>query len=359
MQEKTHSGNRPISAICNDKKEKWEGDPFLSSGQKAANDRAPIDCDDRDLCDKRTHLHEAVGRYLKDGISLGIGGFINTRIPTAIIHEIIRQGARDLTLCLLSNSLPCELLAGAMILDPHHFSIRRIELSWCGYEIYGNAPLFRYLIINKLVELDEYPGEAMAARFKAGAMGLPFLPARDPNGGDRKLTNASQTTQCPFSDETLHLVPACHPDLGIIHVQAADMDGNGRIFGELCSCPDLAQAAVHTIMSTEQVIPHSSIRNHPYLTAIPSCAIDAVIDQPFGATPGACYGNYWFDLHHIQEFRDICLDFLKTGSKVRLRSYYNRNIFDVEHFDDMLEQKPYPVLKELCEQDGDKSIILD
>ncbi|MDD2443781.1 MAG: CoA transferase subunit A, partial [Desulfotomaculaceae bacterium] len=47
------------------------------------------------LNDKRTTLKEAVAKYVKDGINIGIGGFVNTRVPVAIIHEIIRHGARD------------------------------------------------------------------------------------------------------------------------------------------------------------------------------------------------------------------------------------------------------------------------
>jgi glutaconate CoA-transferase subunit A len=42
------------------------------------------------LKDKVMPLKDAVAKHVKDGINLGIGGFVNTRVPVAIIHEIIR-----------------------------------------------------------------------------------------------------------------------------------------------------------------------------------------------------------------------------------------------------------------------------
>lgn len=313
----------------------------------------------KSMYDKRTSLTEAVRRCLKDGITISIGGFANTRIPVASIHEIIRQGARELTLSVQSNSICCELLAGAMILNSDHLSIRQIELAWYGQEIISTAPLLRYLVSNKMVQLDEYTTCGMSARFKAGAMGVSFLPITDHDDIDMQLTNRGKMTICPFTGENIYLVPACHPDLALIHVQAADMYGNCRIFGDHCSCHEIAQASVNTIVTAEQIIHNTSIRNYPNPTEIPFYFVDAVVDQPFGATPGACYGNYGFDRSELQGFIDICEDFCKTGNKEKLRNYYNEYIFDVENFDDFLEQKPYPILQKLCQQDSGQPVILD
>lgn len=358
MQETAHSDIREITSLSEGIINRRTQEPFTCWGPTPSEARAAAVAKKKGLYDKRTTLKEAVGRYLKDGINLGIGGFVNTRTPVAIIHEIIRQGARDLTLSFQSNSICCELLAGAMILMPEHLSIRRIEFAWYGYEVIGIAPLFRYLTRDGMIELDDYTNYGMSARFKAGAMGVPFLPTRDHGGSDMELSNRGKMTRCPFSGENVYLVPACHPDLGIVHVQAADRYGNSRIFGALCTCPEIAQASVNTIITTEQIIPDSCIRNHPNLTEIPYPVVDAVVCQPFGATPGACYGEYWFDMAYIQTFREICEEFRKTGNKENLRAFYDKHIFDVDDFDEFLDQKPYPILKELCHLDGDQPIIL-
>ncbi len=311
------------------------------------------------MYDKRTSLTEAVRRCLNDGITISIGGFANTRIPVASIHEIIRQGAQELTLSVQSNSICCELLAGAMILNYEHLSLRKIELAWYGNERIGSAPLLRYLISNKMVQVEEYTISGMSARFKAAAMGVPFLPITDPGESAMELTNSGKMTVCPFTGEKVYLVPACHPDLALIHVQAVDMYGNGRIFGDRCTCHEIAQASVNTIVTTEQIIHDTSTQNYPFLTVIPFHVVDAVVDQPFGATPGACYGKYGFDMPELDRFTSICEDFCKTGNKERLRDYYNKYIFDIENFDDFLDQKPYPILQKICQLDSSQPVILD
>jgi glutaconate CoA-transferase, subunit A len=333
--------------------------PFAFWGPTPMEARKAAVAKKKGLHDKRTTLKEAVATHIKDGINLGIGGFVNTRVPVAIIHEIIRHGARDLTLSFQSNSICAELLAGAMILDPDHISIKRIELAWYGYEVIGIAPLFRYLMANGMIELDDYTNYGMSARFKAGAMGIPFIPTRDHGGSDMELLNRGKMIECPFSRENTYLVPACHPDVGIVHVPMADKHGNCRIFGALCTCPEIVQAASASIVTTEQIIPNENIRNYPNLTEIPYPAVDAVVEQPFGATPGACYGYYWFDMPHFLEFRSIGDEFRKTGNKDKLRAYYDQYIFGVDDFDGFLAKKPYKLLKELRLQDGMQPIIKD
>lgn len=310
------------------------------------------------LRDKRTTLKEAVSKYIKDGVNIGIGGFVNTRVPVAIIHEIIRQGARDLTLSFQSNSICPELLAGAMILDPDRVSIKRVELAWWGYEIIGIAPLLRYLATNGMIELDDYTNYGMSVRFKAAAMGIPFIPVRDHGGTDMELVNRGKMIECPFTGKNVYLLPACHPDVGLVHTTAADMYGNARIFGAHCTCPEIAMAATYTIMTTEKIIPTESIRSYPNLTEIPYPAVDALTEQPYGAYPGASYGYYWFDMDHLKMFRSICDDFRKTGNKDSLKKYYDEYIFSCETFDDFLEKVGYKTLKKLKELDGGQPIIL-
>jgi len=310
------------------------------------------------LKDKRTTLKEAVSKYIKDGINLGLGGFVNTRVPVAIVHEIIRQGARDLTLSMQSNSICAELLAGAMILDPDRVSIKRAELAWWGYEIIGLAPLLRYLASKGMIELDDYTNYGMSARFKAGAMGIPFIPVRDHGGTDMELINRGTMMKCPYTGRNVYILPACHPDVGILHVTAADKNGNCRLFGAHCTCPEIAMASTYTIVTAETIIPEESIRNYPNLTEIPHPAVDAVIEQSFGSYPGACYGFYWFDMDHIKMFRAAGEEFRKTGDKTKLKQYYDEYIFGCESFDEFLDKISYKTLKKIKALDGGQPVIL-
>ncbi|MGO9311411.1 MAG: CoA transferase subunit A [Syntrophobacteraceae bacterium] len=333
-------------------------DAFCWWGPSPEEARKAVVKKPKGLMDKRTTIKDAVGKYVKDGINLAIGGFVNTRPPVSLVHEIIRKGAKDLTLSFQSNSICPELLAGAMLVAPDHLSIKRVELAWWGYEVIGIAPLFRYLNANSMIELDDYTNYGMSARFKAAAMGLEFLPVRDHGGADMELVNRGKMIQSPFSGKNTYLVPACYPDVGILNVTAADMHGNCRIFGAHCTCPEIAMAACHTIVTAEQLILNENIRTYPNLTEIPYTAVDAVIEQRFASYPGACYGSYWFDMEHILMFRSASEEFRKSGNKDALKKYYDDYIFGCETYDDFLAKIPYKTLKKIRDMDGGQPTIL-
>lgn len=346
------------SKIKNISKLKYDEKPFEHWGLTSDEVRKISVNKSHALVDKRTTLKEAVAKYAKDGMNLGIGGFVNTRTPVAIVHEIIRKGARNITLSFQSNSICNELLAGAMILDPDRVSIKRAELSWWGYEIIGIAPLFRYLYTNGMLELDDYTNYGMSVRFKAAAMGIPFIPTRDHGGSDMELVNRGKMINCPFTGKNVYVLPACVPDLGIINVTAADMYGNSRLFGAHCTCPEIALASAYTIVTTEKIISTDQIRTYPNLTEIPFVAVDALVEQPHASYPGAHYGNYWFDMDHIKMFRTAGDEFRKTGDKTALQKYYDEYIFGVECFDEFLEKVGFTQLSKLRQMDGGQPIIV-
>ena len=352
------SSIREFTSLSKEEVKKRDERAFEHWGPTPAEARQAAVNKKKGLRDKRTTLKDAVAKYTKDGMNLGIGGFVNTRVPMALTHEIIRHGVKDLTLSFQSISMCSELLVGAMIAFPDHVSVKRVELAWWGYEIIGIAPLFRHLVRSGELEVDDYTNFGMSIRFKAGAMGLPFIPIKDHGGSDMEIVNRGKLVKCPFSGDRAYVLPACNPDLAIVHTNACDMYGNSRIFGALCTCPEIAQAACHTIISTEKVIETNAIRQHPNLTEIPFPVVDAVVEQAFGSYPGACYGNYWFDMPEFLEFRKAGDDFRKTGNKDKLKEYFDKYIFGCETFDDFLATRPYKKLKELREQDQGQSTIL-
>lgn len=345
-----------FNCVKNDKKTKhafeWWG-PAPTAARKIAVDKS------KTLVDKRLSLKAAVNRYIRDAITIGIGGFVNTRVPVAIIHEVIRHGAKDLTLAFQSNSICAELLAGAMLLYPHHISVKRVELAWWGYEVIGIAPLLRHLTAKGMIQLDDYTNYGMSARFKAAAMGLDFIPVRDQGGSDMERVNRGLMVSSPFTGKNTYLVPACYPDVGLLHVTAADIYGNCRIFGALCTCPEIALASTHSIVSTEQIISNENIRTYPNLTEIPYLAVDALIEQPFGAYPGVCYGHYWFDMAHIQMFRNASDEFRKSGNQDQLKKYYEDYLFGCETFDAFLKKIPREIFEKIKQLDGGQPIIVE
>lgn len=292
--------------------------------------------------DKRMSLSEAVATFVQDGYTLGIGGFVNSRQPVATVHEIIRQGKQNLILVFHSAGLAVEYLAGAMA--QQYLSLKRLEFAYMGIELFGISSMLRYLAENGLVELEDWSNFNMSARFKAAAMGLPFLPCRSPLGTDVIKANRAKIIDCPFTGQPIALVPACHPQVALIHVQEADFYGNCRIEGPLFTCPEIALAAAHTIVTCERIIPHGEMVQEPSRINIPFFAVDAVVEIPFGAYPGNCHSHYYFDEIHIKDFRRTAEAFRK-GDGDQLRHYYQQYILGVKDTDGFLEQIPYRQLK--------------
>src|SRR4051795_12446542 len=73
-----------------------QGDGALYADPSADRARQEFAAKPRALADKLTTVADAVARLVRDGDYLAIGGFGCDRIPTAVVHEILRQGRQDL-----------------------------------------------------------------------------------------------------------------------------------------------------------------------------------------------------------------------------------------------------------------------
>jgi glutaconate CoA-transferase subunit A len=139
-------------------------------------------------------------------------------------------------------------------------------------------------------------------RFKAAAMGLPFLPCRTMLGTDTFEHSAARIIHCPFTGEKLAALPALYPDVAAIHVHEADRFGNCRIRGTTVADLDVARAAKRLIITCERLIPGDEIRADPSRTGIPFYCVDAVCEVPFGSYPGNMPYEYFSDEAHLKEW---------------------------------------------------------
>ncbi|MCK9174559.1 MAG: CoA transferase subunit A [Desulforhopalus sp.] len=293
---------------------------------------------DKSMRDKTMTLKEAVDTFIHDGDNVGIGGFVDIRQPVAITHEMIRHGFKDLTLSFQSAGMAPDYLGAAMMIDPDHFSIKRLELAYWAHEAFGLAPMFRYLTERGLVEVEDWSNANMSSRFKAGAIGLPFIPTRGPIAGDVARSNRTKIIDCPFTHRPIALLPASNPDVAIIHVNAADKYGNCIIRGSECTCPEISMASAHTIVTCEQLLSHETITSLPKDIAIPFLGVDAVIEVPYGAYPGACRRSYYYSKEHIADLHRRTSVMCKTGSKDELQAYFDEYIFGVDDFSGFLDK---------------------
>src|SRR5436190_1689454 len=82
------------------------------------------------------------------------------------------------------------------------------------------------------VAIEEHSHAGMANRYAAGASDLPFAVLRGYVGTDLpQHTPTIKPITCPFTGEELTAVEALRPDVGVIHAQRADRDGNVQLWG--------------------------------------------------------------------------------------------------------------------------------
>ncbi|MGA7264193.1 MAG: CoA-transferase [Stellaceae bacterium] len=241
---------------------------------------------DRSLREKVMSLDEAAA-LVPDGASVGIGGSTLSRTPMAMIWALIRAGRKDLFCARSITSSEGELLfaSGAS---------RHILTSWFSQGIvWGVSRIMRSYTETGRARFEEWSHMAVGLRFRAGAMGVPFLPMRSMMGSDvlRQLPDA-RLIDCPFTGDKLVLVPALNPEVALIHVQRCDAHGNAQIDGLPFMDIDLAMAANRVILTTERIVSNDQIRRAPDHTKIPFMAVDAVVEAPFGSAPHECYGLY-------------------------------------------------------------------
>jgi glutaconate CoA-transferase subunit A len=282
---------------------------------------------DRSLHEKVVSLEEAAS-LIKDGETVGIGGSTLSRTPIAMIFALIRAGRKRLSCARGIVSSEGDLLFASGISD-------HIVTSWFSQGIvWGISKVMRHYVEGRKARFDEWSHMAMGLRFRAGAMGLPFLPMRSMLGSDvlRERPEAREMA-CPFTGEKLLLVPALNPDVAIIHVQRCDAYGNAQIDGLQFMDIDLAMAANRVILTTERIVSNDQIRRAPDQTKIPFFAVEAVVEVPFGCAPHECGGIYEPLFRHMDYYTSL----VNTDPVSGMGEYLERYIHGPKSWIDYLE----------------------
>lgn len=275
----------------------------------------------RALVDKRTTVAEAVRRYIPDGSLLALGGFGHIRSPMSLIYEIVRQRKRDLTVCGKTAVHDLDVLIGGGC-------VSRVDVAYAfGHELRGLSPCGRRAVESGQVRVTgEISNAGYQWRFLAAAMGVPFLPVRTMLGTDTLKYSCAKVMDDPWSGKPIALVPACYPDVVLLHVHRCDMFGNAQIDGILVEDFELSRAARRLIITTEKIIDHAEIQAHPWRTTIPFYLVDAVIEVPFGAHPTEMPITYYFDEEHIAHWLDV-----SRTNEGTIR-YFNEFVYGVQDF---------------------------
>jgi glutaconate CoA-transferase subunit A len=248
-------------------------------------------------------LPDAIAEYVHDGDTLALEGFTHL-IPFAAGHEIIRQRKRDLTLIRMTPDLIYDQMIGMGC-------ARRLVFSWGGNPGVGSLHRLRDAVERgwpQPLEIEEHSHAAMAAAYSAGAAGLPCAILRAYVGTGLAGANPNvRFVTCPFTGEQLAAVPALRPDLGIVHAQRADREGNVLIEGITGVQKEVVLASARAIVTVEEVVDDLRAPG-PNATILPHWTVSAIVEAPGGARPSYAHGYYGRDNAFYTAWDEISRD---------------------------------------------------
>jgi len=279
----------------------------------------------RAMTDKRTTVKEAVEKYIPDGCYLAVGGFGANRIPTAVLHEILRQRRKNLGFLGHTSTHDFQILCAGKCLN-------RVDAAYIvGLEARGLSPNARKVMQSGDVQVTEWTNYALNVRLRAAAEGVSFGIARCMLGTDTFKMSAAKVIECPFTGKKFAALPAIWPDVAVIHVHAADIYGNCQIRGISVADLELARAAKHVIITTERFEGNHVIRLDPTRTVIPFYLVDAVIEVPYGSYPGNMAYEYFSDEEHLRQWLQVEKD------PDEFAKFLDKYIYNVSTFEEYLE----------------------
>jgi glutaconate CoA-transferase, subunit A len=230
-------------------------------------------------------LEEGIAELVSDGDTVALEGFTHL-IPHAAGHEIIRQRRRGLTLIRLTPDVIYDQLIGAGC-------AARLVFSWGGNPGVGSLHRLREAVEHgwpEPLELEEHSHAGMAAAYAAGAADLPFGVLRGYAGTDLPAHTTVRWIECPFTGERLAAVRALRPDVGIVHAQRADREGNVQLWGISGVQKEAVLASARSLVTVEEIV--DELEPVPGAVILPGWAVTAVAAAPGGAHPSYVHGYY-------------------------------------------------------------------
>jgi glutaconate CoA-transferase, subunit A len=278
----------------------------------------------KSLVDKRMTEEEAIRKFIYPGAYIGTELYGTVRCPMSLVNEIVRQGITGLRVAG-QGVFELDMLLGAGL-------VKALDLTYIGLEVYGVSNALRREVESGRVEhCVEWSNASIAWRFKAAAMGVPFIPVRSNLGTDTFKYSAAKVIECPFTGMPICLLPALILDVGLIHVHRADIYGNAQVDGISGFAAEMARASKKLIISTEEIVPTEEFRCHPDRTIIPYYLVDAVVEAPFGSHPGEMCYEYVRDEAQIKEWVEASAD--AAGAQAYLEKY----IYSVKNHQEYLD----------------------
>ncbi|MEZ4999068.1 MAG: 3-oxoacid CoA-transferase subunit A, partial [Bacteroidales bacterium] len=173
-----------------------------------------------------------------DGATIHIGGFGEAGSPVELIHALIDQGARNLT--IVSNNAGSGNVGLAALIENS-----QVSKIICSFPMTAISVVFPELYRRGEIELELVPQGTLAERIRAGGAGIPAF--YTPASVNTSLADGKETRV--FNGKTYVMEHGLKADFALVKCHAADKYGNlvynktARNFG-----PVMCMAAGTTIV---------------------------------------------------------------------------------------------------------------
>lgn len=273
-------------------------------------------------------MADAVSIWVPDGSSVVLGTTLETAIPFAAGHEIMRQGKTGLTMIGPISDILFDQMIGAGC-------VQRVRAAWVGNVITGVGYNYRRAVEQGQIVVEDHSNLTVSLALQAGAMGVSFLPCRTALGSDLYRTNPGlKTVTCPFTGQIHAAVAAIVPDVAIVHVQRSDEFGNAHVWGNMGISREACMASRHVILTAEEIVPTDVITRDPNRVLTPGFKVHAVVHAPWGAHPSPMPGCYNRD-------HAVFLDYQKQSKTSELfASWMNKwihSVSSIHHYVECIE----------------------
>lgn len=251
----------------------------------------------KSVMDKRMSVDDIVGE-LKDGMTIGIGGWGARQKPMALIRAIVKSDLKDLTIVSYGG---CDvgMLASAGKIKKLIFSFVTLDL----IPLEGHFRRARSAGEFEVMEIDE---GMFQLGLKAAAQRIDFLPCVAGLGTDVMTYNPHiKTIKSPYSEEHYVAVPAINLDVALCHVSEADQRGNSFIGG-----PDMffdewfCRAAKKSYLTCERIVESDAFNDDHKILRMPieRSLVAGVAEAEFGAHPTSSGPDYGWDMKHLKAY---------------------------------------------------------
>ena len=243
---------------------------------------------------------------LRDGMTIGIGGWGSRRKPMSLVRAILRSPLRDLTIVTYGGPDVGLLCAAG--------KIRKLVYGFVSLDSIPLEPHFRAArqqgTLAEAVELDE---GMLQWGLYAASLRLPFLPTRAGLGSDVLTINPwLRAVRSPYEDgEELVAMPGLPLDAALVHLNRADRSGNAQFLGPDLYFDDLYLAAAERgYLSCERVVETSELLDEGpvHSLRVSRMVVDGVVEAPGGAHFTSCPPDYGRDEAFQGEYAKAAAD---------------------------------------------------